>query len=470
MRGQGGPQTSGFGLLAVSGLIVAGGLTGASPQICLLPSAFGLQGGRLVAQTFTSGDADTGAAAALRHTSTSALEHSSTPAPRHSSTSALEHTGTSAPRHFSTSFQSVPPSREDVDKAIDRLGAFDYDERIKASRAVRRAPGTVALPALLDAASGHADGFVRYRALVLLSGYDDPRVPDQMELALGEVNERLRAVAFAYFERHPEPRLIPAFLKAFDKENAEFVRPALARALAVAGSDTRVRAALLKDITRGQDFYLSAVIEALGDYKAAYALKAVSQVAAVGGPSKDAAVMAVGKMGDTASMGLLTGLERTAPPDAQPTVVAAICLLGSDCESRRGSLVRALTPTDRNPGFREVLRAAAFGLRALAENGDVEAGRALFSTGVAAVDPTRAPIALALAGMAVRKPAAVVTLVQERQDRDQSIELLREGFDLLEDDFTEEQFFVALRKAYFAEADGSPKRAVIQAMINALEF
>ena len=315
---------------------------------------------------------------------------------------------------------------------------------MKASRAVRRAPGTVALPALLDAASGHADGFVRYRALVLLSGYDDPRVPDQMELALGEVNERLRAVGFAYFERHPDPRLIPAFLKAFDKEAAEFVRPALVRALAAVGTDGRVRAALLKDVTRGQEFFRRSVIEALGDYRAGYALKAISPVAQPDGPLQDAAVMAVGKIGDTSSVGALTGLQRTAQPQVQPAVTAAICLLGSNCESQRESLVRTLTPTDRNPGFREVLRAAAFGLSALAVNGDVEAGRALFATGVPAVDPTRAPVALALAGLAVRQPAALVTLVQERQDRDQSIELLREGFDRLEDDFSEEQFLKSL--------------------------
>ena len=77
---------------------------------------------------------------------------------------------------------------------------------------------------------------------MLLSGYDDPRVPDQMELALGDVNDRLRTVALAYFERHPESRLIPTFLKAFDKERAEFVRPALTRALAAQGRDHECRA------------------------------------------------------------------------------------------------------------------------------------------------------------------------------------------------------------------------------------
>jgi HEAT repeat protein len=368
--------------------------------------------------------------------------------------------------------QDAPPAttREDLDRTIDRLGAFEYDERMKAARAVRRAPGTLALPALLDAASGHADGFVRYRALVLLSGYDDPRVPDQMELALGEVNDRLRMVGYAYFERHPEPRLIPAFLKAFDKEVAEFVRPSLVRAMAALGTDARVRAALVRDVTRGQDFFRSSVIDALGDYKGAYALKALTDVAALDGPLRDDAVLAIGKIGDKGSVGLLAGLQRTAPREAQPAVAAAICLLGTNCESHRGFLVRTLTFADRTPGFQELLRGAATGLGALAAAGDVEAGRALFEIGVPATDPTRAPVALALAGLAVRRPSAILPLLAERQDRDPSLQLLREGFDMLEEDFAEEQFFVAMRKAYFAEPDGSAARPLIQATINTLEF
>lgn len=364
----------------------------------------------------------------------------------------------------------APPTREDVDRAIDRLGAFEYDERMKAARAVRRAPGTVALPALLDAAAGHADGFVRYRALVLLSGYDDPRVSDQMEQALGEVNDRLRTVAYAYFERFPESRLIPAFLKAFDTEVAEFVRPALVRAMAAQGRDARVLRALIRDVTRGQDFFRGSVIEALGDYRAPLALKSISEVALLDGPLQDDAVLAIGKIGDKASLGLLAGLQRTAPREVQPTVAAAICLLGSSCDSHRDFLVRALTSADRTPGFQELLRAAAAALGALAVQGDVAAGRALVELGVPATDPARAPVALALAGFAVRRPAAIVPLLGERHDRDGALQLLREGFDMLEEDFAEEQFFVAMRKAYFAEPEGSATRPLIQAVINTLEF
>ncbi len=426
-------QPSAFGFLAVLGIIVAGGLTGASPAICPLPSSFEPYVARYVGPNFSSGVA-------------SAMPE--------------------------LKFRPTYPqtTREDVDRTIDRLGAFDDDERMRAAGVVRRAPGTVALPALVDAAAGHADSFVRYRALVLLSGYDDPRVPDQMELALGEVNDRLRSVAFAYFERHPEPRLIPVFLKAFDQEVAEFVRPALIRALAAQGSDTRVRAPLITDVTRGEEFFRISAIDALGDYRAAYALKVLSDVAAVDGPLRDHAVMAVGKIGDTMSVGLLTGLQHTAQAGAQPTVAAALCLLGSDCDAHRGFLVRTLALTDRDPGFQDLLRTAASGLSALAANGDVEAGRALFETGVGAVDPARAPVALALARLAVTQPAALVALVEQRQDRDRSLELLRDGFDMLDEDFNEEQFFVALRKAYYAEPEESARRPLIQAVINALGY
>jgi HEAT repeat protein len=417
------------GITAIGAIILAGGLTKATPIICALPRPF-VPAGSYVG-------------------------------PNH---------GPDQPAGQTTQHTPPPPTREDVDKAIDRLGAFDYDERMKAARAVRRAPGTVALPALLDAATGHADGFVRYRALVLLSGYDDPRVPDAMEQALGEVNDRLRTVGYQYFERHPDPRLVPAYLKAFDSEMAEFVRPALVRAMAAQGRDARLQPLLVKDVTRGQDFFRSTVIEALGDYKAEYALKPITDVAALDGPLRDDAVVALGKIGNKDSLGVLAGLQRTAPSEAQPSVATAICLLGTNCDSHRGFLARTLTFSDRNPGFQDLLRSAASGLGALAANGDVEAGRTLFEVGVPSTDPTRAPVALALAGFAVRRPSALLERLAERHDRQESLVLLREGFDMLEEDFAEEQFFTTVRKAYFAAADESPQKPMIQALINTLEF
>src|SRR5262245_36437587 len=59
--------------------------------------------------------------------------------------------------------------------AIDKLGDLDYPTRAKASQTVRRTPNSQAVEALLRTVRDHADGYVRYRALVLLTGFNDPR-------------------------------------------------------------------------------------------------------------------------------------------------------------------------------------------------------------------------------------------------------------------------------------------------------
>ena len=69
-----------------------------------------------------------------------------------------------------------PPT--ELRAAIDKLGKLDYDTRTKASRTIRRSPAAQAVPALMQAVSDHADGYVRYRALVLLTGFNDPRARD----------------------------------------------------------------------------------------------------------------------------------------------------------------------------------------------------------------------------------------------------------------------------------------------------
>lgn len=341
---------------------------------------------------------------------------------------------------------------------------------MKAAQVVRRAPGTVALPALIDAAAGHADGFVRYRALVLLSGYDDPRVPDQMEQAIGDVNDRLRAVAFAYLERYPEARLIPVMLKALESEGVEFVRPALLRALAVHGRDARVRAALLKQAGRGSEPARRALVEAFGDYKASYAQPTLAGLAQADGPLRGAALLALGKLGDPASAALLAAAKPAAPRDVLPELAAALCLVGQDCQSQRDFLITSITVPDRTPGGQDLPRLAASALGALAALDDLQAGRSLLDAGIAATDPTRTSIALALARIAVRKPALVVTLLADRPDRDRALQFLRAGFDRLDDDVAGELFFAALRQQYHAELEDSPKRLAIQAAISALEF
>src|SRR5438067_1697883 len=155
--------------------------------------------------------------------------------------------------------QSVSPAQ--LQAAIAKLGDLDYATRTTASRAVRRTATAQAVPALLQAVTEQGDGYVRYRSLVLLTGFNDPRTKDAMRESLASPNDRLRIVAYSFFEHNPDRAMIPQFLSALEHEAGEFVRPALVRALAALGDDARVRPALLREVTRGQDFFRGAVIE-----------------------------------------------------------------------------------------------------------------------------------------------------------------------------------------------------------------
>src|SRR5438094_2857352 len=250
--------------------------------------------------------------------------------------------------------QAVPAAQ--LQAAIDKLGDLDYATRTKAARMVRRTPGAQAVPALLQAVAEHADGYVRYRALVLLTGFNDPRAKDAMRESLASPNDRLRAVAYSFFERNPDKPMLPQLVAALNKEQADFVRPALVRALAAAAAagseDTQpVRKALVAEVGRGEDFFRSAVIEALGDYKAAYAYDAILAVAKLDGPLQDDAALALGKIGDKRALETLAALQRSAPRQAQPSIAAAICLLGINCETHENFMVESLKFADRNIGF-----------------------------------------------------------------------------------------------------------------------
>src|SRR5579872_7092736 len=56
--------------------------------------------------------------------------------------------------------------------AIDKLGDLDYTTRTNASRTIRRTAPAGAVAALLEAVSEHPDGYVRDRALVLLTSFN----------------------------------------------------------------------------------------------------------------------------------------------------------------------------------------------------------------------------------------------------------------------------------------------------------
>jgi hypothetical protein len=369
--------------------------------------------------------------------------------------------------------RQLPPesvTAEQLSQAIGRLGELDHAIRVEASRTVRRASPALAVPALIAAVGEHTDGYVRFRALVLLAGFRDPRTRDIMARAIEDPNDRLREVGYAYFEHNPDARILPVLLKGVVKEEAEFVRPALIRALAAQGTDPKARETLIGEIGRGQDFFRSAVIEALGDHRAAYAVSALVRTAGDEGPLQDDAALALGKIGDKRALETLAALQRSAPRTTQPALAAAICLLDVNCASHLRYLTETLAFGIANPGYQELLRGAAGGLAAIAAAGNAEALATILDRGIAARDPARAPIALAAGMVAIRNPAMLLSALEKRADLEQAVELLRDAFDMLEEDFDEEMFFAAVRRAYWAAAEGSPARRVAGTLIQRLEF
>ena len=338
-------------------------------------------------------------------------------------------------------------SAEDIRAAIDHLADIDYGARVKAARLIRRSAAAQAVPALLQAIAEHKDGFVRFRSLILLTGFNDARAADQMLAVMASPNDRLREVAYAFFELHPDRALIPKLLSGLEKETGEFVRPAIIRALAAVGDDPKARDALLVDVMRGVDFFRSTVIEALGDYKRAYALPKLVEIAKLDGPLQDDAVIALGRLGDKQALATLAALAATRhAKELQPTLAAATCLLGVNCSSHLGYLDKVLAFADDNPGFQGLVRPAAAGLANVAIGGNAEALKVLFDRGIPSMDPIRAPLALAVAKVALRNTPLILATLEQREDRVGAIELLAEGFDMLEEDLEEEQFFVTVRK------------------------
>ena len=354
--------------------------------------------------------------------------------------------------------------------AINNLGKFEAPVRVAASRDVRRAPAAQAVPALIAAAGGHADGYVRFRALVLLSGFNDSRAREVMSTALGDPNDRLRTVAYAYFEHNKERGMPARLLQALEKEDGEFVRPALTRALAAYGDEPEVQKQLAALVMRGQDLYRSAVIDALGDYRAGYAFVPISQVAKLDGPLQEDAILALGKIGDKRALAVLQELQRTAPRARQPAVAASICLLGINCDSHQKFVADTLTFALANIGFQDLLRASARALGVLAIAGRDSAAVTLLDTGIPARDPGRAPIALALGTVALRNTPLTVKLFAAREDLRDAALLLRDAFDMLEEDFEEERFFATVRRTYWQGPEGSAQRKVADSLIQVLEF
>lgn len=361
-------------------------------------------------------------------------------------------------------------SPQTLNAAIDRLVSFDYQERTDAARAIRRAPASDAVPALIAAARNHRDSYVRYKALVLLAGFGDGSAADTMKALIADPNDRVRAVVYAWYEQSPDPAVVPVMVDALDREQSEFVRPALTRALAAAHAVPAARSALTPAILRGEDFFRGSVIEALGNHDAQWAIPTIEQVARLDGPLQDDAIIALGRLRARASLPLLAALQKEASRETQPSLAAATCLITRDCSAHEDYLRKTLVFAASDTQYQPLLRSAGFALAALGSRGSTVALSALLDVAEPAVDPARAALALAVGHVVLRNPGVLLDVLAERPDRRAAVAVVQDAFDMLNEDFDEERFFVEVRRAYWAAAEGSVRRAVAQALIDTLEF
>ena len=352
---------------------------------------------------------------------------------------------------------------------IGRLSALDYPTRMNAARAIRRLPAAEAVPALVQAVQKHTDEFVRYRAFILLSSFNDRGTGDLVRGLLRDANDRLREVAYKWLEAHPDPAMAPTLLSSLQTEEAEFVRPAMVSALAALGDDMRVQRALLGEIGRGLDFFRGAVIDALGRRRAGYAFNGVAAVAKIQGPLQDDAVIALGRIGGPRALAELKPLAADAPSQAlELTLVAAQCLAGEGCDAAMKTIVSAVTAPSAGAA---VIRAGLSGLTAIAAAGNAAATTTLVTLAERG-GVLRDQSAIGLGTVAVMDPDFVLGWLDRTPPslRESAITLLKDGFDDLEEDFGEEQFFAAARAAYWKAADGSATRSLSSLLIQRLEF
>lgn len=374
------------------------------------------------------------------------------------------------PAHGLTQQGTEKITPQQLKAAIDHLGDLDFATRMNAARTVRRSAQAQAVPALIQAVTEHADGYVRFRALVLLAGFNDGRTPSVVLPLIADANDRVRATAYTWFEHNKVPGAIPQLLKALEKEESEFVRPNLMRALSAYGDDARVREVMKGLVNRGQDLFRSVAIEAIGDYKGSYALPELTRVAQLDGPLQADAILALGKIGDKRALETFATLQRTAPRNAQPSIAAAICLLGVNCQTHQPYLADTVAFAVKNSGFQELLRPAVGGLAAVAVQGGESALQTLIDAGAPAQDPARGPIALGVGTVALRNPTLTLHVAEQQADLGPLVGLLRDAFDMLEEDYAEEMFYVTVRRAYWAAAEGTPTRKTAGMLIQKLEF
>ena len=134
--------------------------------------------------------------------------------------------------------------------------------------------------------------------------------------------------------------------------------------------------AIRAETARGVDFFRSAVIDAVGRHRGAYAVESIAGVASLEGPLQDDAVLALGRIGGARAKAGLAAVAK-APPDLARTIRAAQCLAGDACDATLNALVESATAANAPASM---VRAAVGGLQAivgLAAAGRLETEREL---------------------------------------------------------------------------------------------
>jgi hypothetical protein len=360
----------------------------------------------------------------------------------------------------------TPAAAPDLKQNITNLASLDFPVRMQAARLIRRTAETQAVPALKEAARRDANEFVRYRALVLLTAFNDRGTRDLMHELIRDRNDRVREVAYKWLERNPDPQLAGALVMALQTEESEFVRPALVGALAAIGSDQTVQRAMLAEIGRGLDFFRSAVIDALGRHRAVYAVDGIAATSKLEGPLQDDALLALGRIGGARAT-MAIGEFTKGTPEATQMVRGVRCLIGEMCAEHVAALVAAASSDE---GRQSTVNGAINALEAVAQSRNQAALSALL--GLAKNSALRETVAVSFASVALRQPDWIVERLEaaDAPTRESAITMLKDGFDSLEEDFDEEQFFASVRAGYWRAADGSTGRSLAQTLIQRLEF
>ena len=117
------------------------------------------------------------------------------------------------------------------------------------------------------------------------------------------------------------------------------------------------------------------------------------------------------------------------------------------------------------------MRGAASGLRGLGRQRESRRrAPSCIDLGHSEPRPARAAIALALGTVALRNTPLLLQVLEKLKNPAGALELLREAFDMLEEDFEEERFFAHVRRTYWQAPAGSPTRKTAEALIQKLEF